>query len=495
MSKIGGFSKEQYDAYLYVSADYQGIPGDSHWVAKFNVLPAVVTFCNRFVQLILTGEYLDNAALLTRRFREHKFSEIAAKDDKIAAQDELKAAWEIFKRFKECDNLIGVDEHIEALDKIEQDLQEAERLLNSPKIENVLPPKPPKKSAPVPKTNEVLEELPPVDPGKGKENQPVQIGDVPPPPPPPPPGVPLPPPPPPPGKGIHPGPYKLPAPVLPSRSFKGEPLPPTFESNPKSAVLEAMTKQQLENEIKVIDDYLSALKAVLDPIEAVIGQEAKCKKDYDEAQIELKNAKDELATQKALRAKLSRGKKEEAVGFNTDKAKIDLPLVSDEYLENLSDILLKNDWNGKIPRKFSMSDKVEYAEEKIEELEPKVGFLPGHIDKLKAELDVIRKTENNGISFDQLNQVLAEKNSASEPWKRASKSRQHQLDQLAKGPKTKKQAAVGKSNSFNDFLAAHPKIVQEHPVLAKMAQFEENHDAQILFKNPNPAAIIDRIVP
>lgn len=177
---IGGFSKDQYEAYLFVDAKYERDLGNSHWVSNFNLLPAVAICFIRLSQLILTGEYLNNAALLDRRFRKHEFS-------KITSKEELQDAWDIFNLFKGCYGLLNDDKHKEVLEKIEEDLQIAEKVLNPPKINASLSPKPPKKIAPLPKKIEGLEEPPPVDPGQGKEDQPAQTGDAPPPPPPPPP--------------------------------------------------------------------------------------------------------------------------------------------------------------------------------------------------------------------------------------------------------------------------------------------------------------------
>lgn len=518
MPKIGGFSKDQYDAYLYVGAEYKGNLGNSHWVSKFNLLPVVATIFNRLAQLILTGEYYDNAALLTRRFGQHEFS-------KIAEQDELDAAWEIFNRFKGDDELLKVDKHKDVLEQIELDLKEAEKLLNPPKNKEVLTPKPPKKSAPLPKKSEDPEEPAPVDPGQAKVDQPAQNGDAPPPPPPPPPppAPPLappppappvapngpPPPPPPPGapngpppppppmptKGL-PGQNKSgpPTPVVPARSFKGEPPEPTLKPNLAKDVLEKMDKDQLAKEIKAIDDYLKELKAVLAPIEALIQEEEKWKEAYDNDERDLKSLEKQLAAHEEINSELSQDSQATILGLKVrDDEIIDMPFLSDQLFKDISHELQKSGFSGALSSKFKKSDQLDLISEKTRELKKQVSNAKKSLQTQKDELEKIRKTADNGIPFDQFEKVFAAKKTILEKWQRARKNRQTQLDQLVQGPKLQKPVLAGKTKSLTDVLAANPALVAKYPVLGQIDALSQNHLAAIQFKNTDPDAFLNNV--
>lgn len=489
--RIGGFSRQQYSGLLH-----QNLPKPLHFFGHLNFFPLLAVLVNRFVYLLIhQWKTYPNNEYLLHKFQQHNFL-------KIDSMDEFQIARAVLRSFQQCNDLIEVEQHQKTLDAIYDDLYEVGKRL-WPK--DVVPAELPEPLAleedsenewdeedvgehspdDVHPVKRAIKDQAAGDSVKGKLTPSLAPpqglkGSFPPPPPPPPSGQmgsfpPVPPgsiPPPPPG-GFPPPPppgqmgvKKLPlTQAKPVVLFKDELQQPSSKITDRK-ILSAMNKEQLEEVIPNVTEFVAALEKALQPIQKLVKEEEALNKKLTDSKEELDECTTHLTKNENIKETLSDDMEQAMMGLKSSKqeeAPSDFPAFSDEKFQAIQKALTDRGFGGSLNANFCKSTLLKAAEEKIEELTKQQVLVKATIGDLESKIKEIQAESNNGVSFDTCKQVLMGKENILKAWKDALKSAQSKLALLSKASQPKKEDK--KISNLADFLEVNPDLIEAIPEL------------------------------
>ncbi len=266
--------------------------------------------------------------------------------------------------------------------------------------------------------------------------------------------------------------------------FKDEPIAPAYLSEKFSH----LTKEEIEEQVRSIDEYYTSLEKMLIPIKETVGRYAKLVKERDEENKPHIAALEKVLEEQKKHLELLNQASSTGSFISFYHPQSELPFIPDDMFDEIqkriaelqADPGTRNFKTLRLSTNFKISKAIECVQNYMAELTANIERYERKNAELQTQIELIEGSSNNGIPFAQFKTVLNSKD---------------QLIRKAKTQISDRNKHVKGKPAFT--LPVAPVITTAHPIFKEYPRLKplENlpQPLEIAMQSKNPIAIYTSI--